>query len=273
MLQTLENHGWKVGSIVEPKKVDPKTPKRNEQLEIGHVNDDGTIGLHPLHADGTVDKEKVVMTDQVELNASYKLVDVSNRLSKWGGLADGAPTIGPEFWLSVAMQAIVVASHVHRNCPAGSIYVQQKPSIKVVVAAVPMDGFVCTPYPAVVKKGKETSPIHLTVETDPRVDFNIEKPDMEMLQVLEFWRMRRSSEKDHANMEISMVEVTCPLPKLGKGTPKSVVVRVPTAVPFKKVAPGDELVLHIPAKQKEQKVEKLLPVLQEPAMKKTRTAE
>ena len=273
MLQTLANHGWKVGAIVEPKKVDPKTPKRNVQLEIGHVNDDGTIGLHPLHANGTVDKENVVMTDQVKLQTTYKSVDGSSRLSKWVGLSDAPPTIGPDFWLSAAMQAIVAASHLHRNCPAGNIYVQQKPIVKVVVAEVPSEDFVFTPYPAVVKKGKEISPIHMTVETNPSVVFNIEKPDMDMLQVLEFWRMRRSPETDHSNMEISMVEVTCPLPKLGRGAPKSVVVKVPTAVPFKRIAPEDELVLYIPAKQKEQKVEKLLPVMQEPAMKKPRTAE
>ena len=270
--QTLANHGWNVGAIVAPKKVDPKEPKADEQMEIGHVNDDGTIGLHPLCADGSTNKAKVVMTDQVKLQTMYKSVDDTARLSKWVELSSEPPTVGQEFWLSVATQAIVVASYQHRKCPAGSIYIQKKPTVKVVVASVPTCNFVLTPHPAVVKKGKETSHIHLTVEAIPPVVFNIEKPDMEMLQVLEFWRMRRSTEKENANMQISMVEVVCPLPKL-KGMPKSVTVQVPTAVPFTKIAPGDELVLYVPAKQKKEKVEKLLPVMQEPVQKKLRTVE
>ena len=261
------------GSLVALKKVDPKTPKRDEQLEIGHVNDDGTVGLHPIHADGTVDKANIVMTDQVKLQNTFKLVDTSSRLSKWDALSCAPPTLGPEFWQSVAKQAIVAASFQHRNCPEGSIYIQRKPTVKVVVASVPTSPFVLLPCPSVVKKGKEVGPIHLTVSANPPVVFNIEKPDMEMLQVLDFWRMRRSPEKDHSNMELSMVEVTCPLPKLAKGFPKSVVVQVPTAIPFTTIAPGDELVLHAPVKQKEAKVEKLLPVMQEPLAKKPRTVE
>ncbi len=270
--QTFENHGWKVGTLVAHKKVDPKNPKADEQFEIGHVNDDGTVGMHPVGADGTINKKKVVMTDQVKLQSTFKTVDSTSRLSTWDALSNVPPTLGQDLWLSVGTQAIVAASYQHRSCPAGSIYVQKKPAVKVVVASVPTDDFVLTPYPAVVKKGKETSHIHLIVGANPPVYFNIEKPDMDVLQVLEFWRMRRSAEKDHAHMEISVVEVACPLPKL-KGIPKSVVVQVPTAVPFKKLAPGDELVLYVPAKQKTEKVEKLLPVMQEPALKKPRTAE
>ena len=58
-----------------------------------------------------------------------------------------------------------------------------------------------------------------------------------------------------------MVEITCPLPKVVKGIPKTIGVQVPTAVPFKKIAPGDELVLYVP-KPKRETVEKLLPVMQ-----------
>ena len=271
--QTLANHGWKIGTLVALKKIDPKTPKADEQFEIGHVNDDGTVGMHPLRSDGTVDKTRVVMTDQVKLQGTYKLIDESARLSRWDALSTKPPSIDQDFWLSVATQAMVVASYQHRNCPAGSVYIQKKPVVKVIVASVPARNFVITPYPAVAKKGKETSHIHLTVEADPPVDFNIEKPDMESLQVFEFWRMRRSPEKDHANMEISMVAVVLTLPKLAKGIPKSVTVQVPTAVPFTQVAPGDELVLYVPAKQKAEKTDSLLPAMQEPVLKKPMTIE
>ena len=268
--QTLANHGWNVGDLVAPKKVDPKTPRADMQFTIGYVNEDGTLGLHPVCADGTTDTAKVVMTDQVKLQHGFKSVGDSARLSKWVALSDAPPTLGLDFWLGVATQALVAASYQHRKCPVGSIYIQKKPAVKVVVASVPKDDFVFTPYPGVPKKGKETSHIHMTVDSSPPVDFNIEKPDMEMLQVLEFWRMRRSAEKDHANMKIRMVEVVCPLPQVVKGIPKSVRVQVPTAVPFTKIAPGVELVLHCPSLKKTAKVEKLLPVLQEPAVKKAK---
>ena len=54
--QTFANYGWKIGSIVAPSKTDPKKPKADVQFEIGFVNDDGSIGLHPILADGSVDK-------------------------------------------------------------------------------------------------------------------------------------------------------------------------------------------------------------------------
>ena len=174
----------------------------------------------------------------------------------------------------MAAQAMVVAMYQHHHCPAGSIYVQNKPVVKVVVANAPTAGkFAITLYPAVVKKGKETNHVHLTIGTTPPVELNVEKPDMSLLHTFEFWRMRRVPEQHHANMVISMVDVECLLPTGVNGLPKSVVVKVPTAVPCKKIKKGDELVLHIPAKQKKQKTDKLLPVMQEPAQKKQRTIE
>ena len=205
------------------------------------------------------------------MNSAYKSIDASARLSIWDALVPGPADLGQDFWLGVATQAMVFAMHQHHNCPAGSIYVQKKPVVKVVVASVPSGMFAITPYPAVVKRGKETNHVHLRIGTTLPVDFNVEKPDMSLLHMIEFWRMRRVSEQDHANMVISMVEVEYLLPKRVYGLPKSVIVKVPTAVPCKKIKKGDELVLHIPAKQKVQNTEKLLPILQEPDQKKQRT--
>ena len=267
--QSLANHGWTVGVIVTPKKADCKNPKADEQLEIGHVNDDGTIGLFPLFPDGSVNKSKVVMTDQVQLQSTFRAIDVSARLSKWD-LSSGAPTIGHDIWVGVAHQALFASTLLRRHCPTGSIYVQKRPTVKVIVASVPSTPFVFTPYPATIAKRKDIGQIHLTVEAEAPVDFNVERPDLEVQQLYEFWRMRRTNDKQFANMHISSVDVVCPLPKV-KGLRKSVVVKVPTAVAFTKVAPGDELVLYVPAKEKNKKeADKLLPVLQEPVQKKQR---
>ena len=152
--QTLENHGMKVGTLVAPKKVDPKHPKADEQLEIGHVNDDGTVGMHPVGADGSINKAVIVMTDSVKLQNTFKTVDSASRLSKWDALSNVPPTPGQDFWLSVGTQATAATSYQRRNCPAGSIYIQKKPVVKVVVVFVPTDDFVFTPYPAILKKGR-----------------------------------------------------------------------------------------------------------------------
>ena len=100
----------------------------------------------------------VLKSDQVNLNRLYKSIDASACLSKWHELVSGPSDIGQDFWLGVATQAMVAAMHQHHNCPAGSIYVQKKPAVKVVVASAPSEKFVLTPYPAVVKKGEGYQP-------------------------------------------------------------------------------------------------------------------
>ena len=281
--QILANHGWAKGALVGPKKVDPKAPKSDTQFEIGVVNDDGSVGLHPIGADGVTDKSKVVMTDQVKLKDTFKIFDMAHRLSLNNNLSLEAPTVGVDLWLAMAMQAVALASCLHRVCPEGGISLQDMPHAKIIVKSVESD-FVFVPYPCVVKSTKETGPINAIVKTNPPVVFNIAQPDMDAKKdkadvdpnskkILEFWRMRRTSERDHANMELSMVDVTCPLGKFGKGFPKTIVVEVPQAVLFKKVAPGDELVLFVPGKKKAEKTERFLPVAQEPMAKKARTVD
>ena len=112
------------------------------------------FGMHPVCADGTLDEAQVVMTDQVKLQITFNTVGNTSRLSKWSALFNDPPTLGQDFFLSVGTQAIAVASYQHRKCPAGSIYIQKKPVVKVVVVFVPTDDFVFTPYPAILKKGR-----------------------------------------------------------------------------------------------------------------------
>ena len=112
----------------------------------------------------------------------------------WDALVPGPSDIVQEFWLGVAQQALVAAMHQHHHCPTGSIYVQKKPVVKVVVGSVPSGKFVFTPYPAGLWDGKQTNHCHLTIGMTPPVDLNVEKPDMSLLHMMEFWRMRRASE-------------------------------------------------------------------------------
>ena len=180
------------------------------------------------------------------MNKTYRTVDASSRLSIWQGLVPAPYEVGLDFWIGVATQAMVVAMHDQHHCPADSIYVQKKPATKVIVKAI--EKFVLTPYPCRINKvGKEVPPIHLTIGTNPPVTLVLDRPSDPPSLTLEFWRARRTSEKDHSNMVIKMTDVECRLPTV-PGLPQSVVVRIPTAVTSKKLRKGDELVLHIPGK-------------------------
>ena len=70
-------------------------------------------------------------------------------------------------------------------------------------------------------------------------------------------------------MELAMIDVRVPLPDLAPDTPKSVVVKIPVAILSKKVVPGDELVLYVPAEEKQRDDKKVLAVACEPKAKKT----
>ena len=265
--QTLANHGWEVGSIITAKKVNPCKPRADEQFEIGIINDDGTIGLHPIDTDGKVVKDKVVMTDQVQLKDTYRKIDKSLRLSKWSDLDDTHP-ISYELWMPIANLSLLVADYEHFHCPPGTVYIQKSPAVKVIVSKVPDQDIVLVPYPAVVKDFRHPGPVQITVVKEPAYPvFNLEKPDLsKSTETHAFWRMRRVTDKKHANMELTTVEVTCPVPKLGKSYGKNVKVTVAVATVISKVEPGVELVLFVPPKENKAKSapSKLLPVASEP---------
>ena len=82
--------------------------------------------------------------------------------------------------------------------------------------------------------------------------FDVENPIKTVL--IEFWKLRRVSSKDKANMAIDMECVNVPIPGMS-----SMVVAVPKAVLTKDVHKGDELVLHINATPKKENEKRALP--------------
>ena len=147
------------------------------------------------------------MTDQVTLQKEYKIVDSSSRLSAYDDLSFDAPSVGLDFWQAVATQALFVAGQ-HRTCPAGSIYVQKKPGCKVIAQSIdklPDEGFIFTPFPGVVKtvsKNQSANVGMMMTVASPSQSFVfvVDKPDLGAKLALEFWRMRRLSDKDCCNM-------------------------------------------------------------------------
>ena len=113
-----------------------------------------------------------------------------------------------------------------------------------------------------IRDSKTANPISAIVKAkkdgDALATFTIDRPDMQTYPALEFWRMKKVSVLEHATMELTMIDARVPLPDLGPSMPHSVVVQVPAAILCKKVVPGSELVLFIPAKAKQVDERKVL---------------
>ena len=101
--------------------------------------------------------------------------------------------------------------------------------------------------------------------------FTIDKPDAREYPAIEFWKLRKVSVEQSANMSIDSVNIAVHLPKINSGIRKSVYVSVPTAVSCKPVRKGDELVLYVPPMEKTENTTKVLPVACEPKPKKCKT--
>ena len=98
--------------------------------------------------------------------------------------------------------------------------------------------------------------------------FTIDKPCSDTFQAVEFWRLRKVYVRDQANMELTTIDVTVPLPEMPPKGLKSVIATIPVAALFKKFDVGDELVLYVPAKVKPNADAKAPPATCEPLAKK-----
>ena len=284
--QTLANHGWKIGAIVAPKKsAEPTAPKADCQYEIGYVNDDGSIGLYTVDASGNTDPGSVVMTTQVKLQNEFRYVDASMRLSQLDSYPQTVAA-AEGVYMAAATLGVTSAYFEKRKCPADALYIQDKPSTKVIVkseSTIAAGGIV---FPAfsqslkVVKDRGPSAPYAFNAIVKSKAGdtatvlgtFTLDRPDVKEYPALEFWKLRRVSEEKHANMTIGSVNMQVPLPKIDSSVLKLVYVEVPTAVTCAPVRLGDELVLYVPAKEKQASNTKVLPVAFEPKPKRAKTS-
>ena len=271
--QTLANHGWKVGGIIAPKAVgENKTSKADRQLEIAYVNDDGTVGLSHIDADGHTTPDKVVMTSQTDLQKNYKHVDANMRLAKAVPLQE--VPLQDDVYMYVAGLGVAAAYSQKHKCPSDAIYFQEKPSFKVIVASP--SAFVFVAYSNSLKawKESESDKNHIAAivkgsDGKALAKYTIERPGAKKYGDLEFWKVRKTSVLEQCNMELRTVEVRVDLPKLLKKMPAQALVEVTVAVPRKEIAKDDELVLFVPSAEKKPVKHKMLPVLSD--AKKART--
>ena len=108
--------------------------------------------------------------------------------------------------------------------------------------------------------------------------FSVEKPDSKTAEIdaFLFWKLRRVSEQklspevNQSTMHMETVEVKVPMPKLGNGMPKHVLVTVPMAVLSTTIEKGSELVLHMPGAKRTAGAPAGLLAVCEPVVKKAK---
>ena len=280
--QTLNNMGWHIGSIVTPKMQEPNEPKADQQFELGYVNDDGSIGLYTISNDGATDAENVVMTTQVLLAKEYKRVDMGSRLAKLQGSPQDIEVSDVGCYASAALLGLASAHFCKRKCPDECVYIQEKPHVKVIVNEPQRKGsIVFPPCSSGVKPCKEADrgnqPFLVTIQSKKAElgVFIIDKPSSDTFQAVEFWRLRKVYVRDQANMELTTIDVTVPLPEMSPKGLKSVIATIPVATLFKNVNVGDELVLYLPPKDTKKKASACamaLPATCEPIAKKSKNS-
>ena len=249
--QTLANLGWKVGNLVSPKKL--KEPScAGVQYEVGYVNDDGSIGLHPILADGTTDKKEITVIKSESIR-EYRQVDKSSRLS----IDDNYPhkfEIGESFWASAAIIGINAAYCTAAKVPKDVLYMQKFPNSKMIAKEPIVIGdvvFVAWTHNVKLVKMDDESSVNVAI-IDGKYKFQMTKPEPNHHPLVEFWRVNRVDSEKNANMKIEMITRTIPLPKITRydvTSPMS--VSVASAVLTKDIAKGDELLLYAPFKKKE----------------------
>jgi hypothetical protein len=251
--QSMENLGFKVGTIVVKKvKADPEIPRCDLQWEIGLINDDGSVGIHSVQSDGNTNKNAIEIIPAIEMTKHYKIIDNKLRLSE-----DKYPLMETDInigmYTAVATMALQSAMHTQHRVPATSLYLQKLPTAKLIVKAesIAVGDLVCVawgPSARVLKKDVDHEIIvKITIGKTEKL-YTIETPDVKQCAV-DFWRMRKVTDnKEHANMEVTMLDVTVPLP--AKWGVKSVIAKVPAAILTKTVVKGDELVLFVNTKAK-----------------------
>ena len=260
LVQSMSNMGMSVGSLVAPKGSDPKSPAADIQYEIAYINEDGSIALQSILKDGTLDKYRVEMVDQATMAASYKPVDQSSRLSLLPAIAPVSVTDSVVLYTSAALLGIHSLFSQFPAIPEQAIYIQQTPSQKVIVnqGTLRKGDVSFLPWAVGLKARKDglEHGICVLVFTPGggKLVFEMDKPDPTKGDC-HVWRLRKTSEEEHCNMKMEMMDLRVPVLKLQcaavtAGFVKSILVQVPRAVLTRNVKQGDELVLHVPSKPK-----------------------
>ena len=238
--------GFEVGKNVELNAA-AKGDKKNstdgdEQFRIAYINDDGSIGLNKINFDG-LPMPDVVVVSFADAQAKYKpsRVPIEMMANYPGNVAHES-----DAWTEFLHQTIAsTAMHtmLHEFGPPPIFMIQSKPVMRVrainafskgALVVVP----VCSRFTAPRGSGFEVV-MSLNVPDNPRVAL---APLQSESNVSPLFCMRKTTDTNHANMQLSDTKVTVVanfLPQV------EVEVVIPVAVNIVAIKPGDELVLQV----------------------------
>ena len=283
-LQTVQNLGWVVGGIVREKLADGRKPEADKQFEIGYINENGSAGLFPIGPDGVCLNDQLISVSSVDLTKKYKTVPAKQRLSNTDAPKDA--TLGDGIWSAAAILGINVAYATENKFPRDRFYLQLTPTQRLIAStACDLGEIALVPWTQSVKLLKENkgnaAGLVVGVADHNKKDlakFSVEKPDSKTAEIdaFLFWKLRRVSEQklspevNQSTMHMETVEVKVPMPKLGNGMPKHVLVTVPMAVLSTTIEKGSELVLHMPGAKRTAGAPAGLLAVCEPVVKKAK---
>jgi len=132
--QTMRNLGWDVGVTIALKSGPPnKEPQADSQYTISYINDDGSVAVCKLSAEGNKNTEKIDVIQQKDLSKLYKVVDKAHILAKDKEYHNKFD-FGEGFFEATAVIGINAAfGNNLRGAAEADLYKQKEPSEKLIV--------------------------------------------------------------------------------------------------------------------------------------------
>lgn len=260
---TVINSGFKVGCVVEPKKLETDV---DEQYELQYINDDGSVGVYAIQADGKNDVTALKVFKFDDLVQKYKVV--KNRIE----LVDGYPDTNhvthsdkmEEVKHKGALAYALNTLYDGKGYKTVEFRCQKKPKERLFCLTEALAGKVrLVPVTAKAAEPTETVPMKSVVVKIGASKYQLNSMGLEC--VSEFFFMRVVHEKKNANMLLEQFSIDAPV-----SSSEKVHVTVPCAVNSGAIAKGEELVLYKPA-PKAKAGARPVNVAMEPPIKKPKT--
>ena len=258
---TVNNAGFKVGVLVEPKK--HNTPE-DIQYIIDYVNDDGSVGSRRILPDGAKAKEVTIISLK-DMMAIYKICKTRIELFKdYPGNNAEESTSMAKFFDEGAVAVAFRKLLADNKYSTIEFRAQEKPSNKLFALDKAAEGKLrLVPLTYKVDLPPKNSPLLSNVEiVVDKTKYHLKKC-VERECIGEYWVMRVVHTKKDANMALQTFEVSVDV----VGKTEKAIVKIPCAVNTCPVQKGDELVLYKPQEKKQDKDKEVAANLEPPSKK------
>ena len=215
------------------------------QWQVEYVNDDGSIGVRAIGADGTCSDQEITVVARDKVSG-YAVVKETRRI-KLLQLAELQPDVfGQDVYKQmIANFGIAAAYHQHKVSP-DMIHIQGQPKIRVLSRRTLKAGsLIMVPWTLNVSPRKPTDKSSATIDVmmDAPSSFALKPPaGLGKSIEVEYWRLQPATHDKDANMRLTTIDVLVNYP-IDFGEGETVNVRMTVATNFKKVDAGVELKL------------------------------